>query len=100
MLLGRYWNHEPTPRPAPWTCTVDLTVGDQHGRNEVSYQAPTPAPMDVVATYSYAAGKLESIHTTHVTPTPAPIADPIATPSWTECRCPTPTGRRAARTSD
>ncbi len=70
-LLSRYWNHEPTTQ----TCSVDLTVADQHGRTEASHQTPTPAPLDVVATYSYGVGgRLEGIHTTHATPTPAPDA--------------------------
>ena len=41
VLGARYWRHE----EATQTCAIDLTIADQHGRNEIAPTA-TPRPTD------------------------------------------------------
>ena len=85
-LLDRYWRHDPGTQ----SCSVDLTLADQHGRGERAPAAtPPPLPMDTVSTYVYDAdGKLERIDTIHVAPAPDPDAatptpPPLASsPTW------------------
>ena len=45
ILQGRYWNHDAVTQ----TCSIDLVLADQHGRNEIAPTA-TPKPPDPTAT--------------------------------------------------
>lgn len=87
-LLGLYWDHD----AAEQSCSLQLTLADQHGRNETAATAtPAPVPLDVVETYVYDPtdpSKVMRVETTHATPTPdpnrpAPVAPPsVSSTSW------------------
>lgn len=86
-LRDRYWSHD----PATGTCSVDLVLADQHGRDEIAPTAtpelnPTPTvPVAVVPAFWTSDGTPVAtpyvfIPTRTPTPDPPPAATPTPTP--------------------
>ncbi len=95
VLGSQFWAYD----EAGQTCSIDLVIADQHGRNEIAPTA-TPPPPDPTATLApiqvavlpavYHSDKTEILPDRTIvyqapTPTPTPVPDPLPDPT------PTPT---------
>lgn len=93
VLGSQYWRHDETTQ----TCSIDLTIADQHGRNEIAPTATpsspeptaTPPPLQVAvlpAVYDSDGDQLLPDRTiVYQAPTPTPVPGPLPDPT------PTPT---------
>ena len=92
-LLDRYWSHDADTQ----TCSLDLVLADQHGRDEIAPTA-TPRPPEPTATRLMAVmppaftSDGTPVATPYVfVPTPTPMPTPTTTPQPTPTATPQPT---------
>ena len=89
VLWDRYWSHD----AATQTCSLDLVLADQHGRDEIAPTAtlrPTPTRLMAVMPPAFAsdgtpvATPYVFVPTPTFTPDPPPTAPPVPTPMVTD----------------